>query len=368
MPSRVRITPAVFWAASFLPAAIQQAAITYALLAEATIGQLSSDAITAITARINSITAQTIDTDTLVASYAHLFDVAANQIQAGSVTTDTLAAVMADLITIQAAVGEFDFATVQNLVSQALVLDQGVAGSVYISNLASQNGSFVNATVSHLVLKSSDGYYYDVVVEDDGTIHTAQTEVTAAEIAAGETADGKGIVETTANIADLNSQNIRAVTGVFDTILAAALTAEKITAQEALIASATVPDFYTTAITAIGATLDLSANETINFVVGQLDGIRETADDANEVAQTVSRWMSFDAETGLTQSMPGSIYSTLVDDVGFHILQNGEKIASFYKRKITTEEYRVGPLTASPAMVIRRAGDGGLIIVPEDNA
>ena len=66
--------------------------------------------------------------------------------------------------------------------------------------------------------------------------------------------------------------------------------------------------------------------------------------------------------------MPGSIYSTLVDDVGFHILQNGEKIASFYKRKITTEEYRVGPLTASPAMVIRRAGDGGLIIVPEDNA
>ncbi|MBO7669742.1 MAG: phage tail protein [Oscillospiraceae bacterium] len=362
------IPEAAYGFASIGTAAIQQAAITYALLAEATIGQLSSDAITAITARINSITAQTIDTDTLVASYAHLFDVAANQIQAGSVTTDTLAAVMADLITIQAAVGEFDFATVQNLVSQALVLDQGVAGSVYISNLASQNGSFVNATVSHLVLKSSDGYYYDVVVEDDGTIHTAQTEVTAAEIAAGETADGKGIVETTANIADLNSQNIRAVTGVFDTILAAALTAEKITAQEALIASATVPDFYTTAITAIGATLDLSANETINFVVGQLDGIRETADDANEVAQTVSRWMSFDAETGLTQSMPGSIYSTLVDDVGFHILQNGEKIASFYKRKITTEEYRVGPLTASPAMVIRRAGDGGLIIVPEDNA
>ena len=322
----------------------------------------------AIKAHINNLDSVTINTDSLVAAYAHMFSLVADEISGGSLTVDTLAATMADLIVIQAAVGSFDFATVQNLVSNALTITQGVGDNVYISNLASQNGSFVNPTVSHLVLKGSDNLYYDVTVGDGGTIQVAERSVSPAKIAAGETTDGKGIVDTTANIASLNSENIQAQNAVFGDILTAALTASKITAQEALIASATVPVFYTTAITAIGATLDLSANETIRLMVGAIDAAQETADDANEVAQTVSRWMTFDVDTGLIQAKPGSIYSTLVDDVGFHILMNGEKIASFYKRKITTEEYRVGPITAPTAMVMRRSGDGGLIIVPEDNA
>lgn len=255
--------------AAITTAKINDLAVTYAKLASAAVGTLSADAITALTAKINAITAGTVDTDTLVAAYAHLFELVADNIQAGTVTADTLTAAMADLIVVQAAMGNFDFATVQNLVSNALTITQGVGDNVYITNLASQNGSFVNATVSHLVLKGSDNLYYDVTVGDGGEIQTAERAVSAAEILAGETSDGKGIVETTADIASLNAQNIQAVSGVFDSILTAALTAQKISAQEALIASATVPELSVTALKAIGDVLDISANQSMRFYVGQ---------------------------------------------------------------------------------------------------
>lgn len=61
-----------------------------------------------------------------------------------------------------------------------------------------------------------------------------------------------------------------------------------------------------------------------------------------------------------------STYSTLTDDVGFHIMQLGEKIGSFAKRKLATEAIRVGKHNASGSRItLREAPDGGLIFVPE---
>ena len=41
-----------------------------------------------------------------------------------------------------------------------------------------------------------------------------------------------------------------------------------ISASQAFLASATVPELYVTSITAIGDSMDLSANESINLIVG----------------------------------------------------------------------------------------------------
>ena len=165
-------------------------------------------------------------------------------------------------------VGAFDLAEVKNLLSEALALEQGSADSMYITNLAVTSANLLSAMLGKLVLKGEDGKYYQVMIGSDGTIHTQEVEPSEAEIEAGETESGQGIVDTSANFADLTAQNIKGNEGIFQTILAQSMTAGKLTAGEALIASATIPTLYATSIQAIGNSLDLSANESISLIVG----------------------------------------------------------------------------------------------------
>lgn len=165
-------------------------------------------------------------------------------------------------------VGAFDLAEVKNLLSEALALEQGTADSMYITNLAVTSANLLSAMLGKLVLKGQDGKYYQVMVGADGTIHTKEVEPSEAEIEAGETESGQGIVDTSANFADLTAQNIKGNEGIFQTILAQSMTAGKLTAGEAMIASATIPTLYATSIQAIGNSLDLSANESISLMVG----------------------------------------------------------------------------------------------------
>lgn len=165
-------------------------------------------------------------------------------------------------------VGAFDLAEVKNLLSEALVLEQGSADSMYITNLAVTSANLLSAMLGKLVLKGQDGKYYQVMVGADGTIHTQEVELSEVEIEAGETESGLGIVDTSANFADLTAQNVKGNEAIFQTILAQSMTAGKLTAGEAMIASATIPTLYATSIQAIGNSLDLSANESISLMVG----------------------------------------------------------------------------------------------------
>lgn len=165
-------------------------------------------------------------------------------------------------------VGAFTLAEVENLLAEALVLKKGTAGSMYITNLAVTSANLLSAMLGKLVLKGEDGKYYQVMVGADGTIHTQEVQPSEAEIEAGETESGQGIVDTSANFADLTAQNIKGNEAIFQTILAQSMTAGKLTAGEAMIASATIPTLYATSIQAIGNSLDLSANESISLIVG----------------------------------------------------------------------------------------------------
>lgn len=165
-------------------------------------------------------------------------------------------------------VGEFTLAEVENLLAEALVLKKGTAGSMYITNLAVTSANLLSAMLGKLVLKGEDGKYYQVMIGADGTIQTQEVQPSQGEIEAGETEGGLGIVETTANIGALTAQNVKGNEAIFQTILAQSMTAGKLTAGEALIASATIPTLYATSIQAIGNSLDLSANESISLIVG----------------------------------------------------------------------------------------------------
>lgn len=234
---------------------------------------VNTDSLTAavasiIEATIKKINAGVITSDELIANIGTIVALKANSITADTIQTDALAAALGRFVSLYAGTGEFDLATIQNLLSNALILQEGVADSMMITNLAVTSANLLNATIDKLVLKGSDGKYYRVFIGADGTIQTEEVTVTEGEIAAGETGDGRQIVATTANVGSLNATTVKASQAIIGTIFTESLTAGKITANEALIASMTAPLIYTTAITALGNSLDLSANESIQLTVG----------------------------------------------------------------------------------------------------
>lgn len=220
------------------------------------------------TAQINEANIGWAAIQSVSAQLAELAQARIDQAAISQAQIDQLHASVVETIALTAQNANFDFASAQRLVASAMILEQGVGGSVTIGNLASTSAMFVQATMGSLTLKGEDGYYYDVTVTADGNMHTEKVTPTAAEIAAGTMANGRKIVETEADIAELNAGNIRAQTATVASIFTAALTAGKITAAEALISSATIPQLYATSIQAIGNTLDLSANQSVNIAVG----------------------------------------------------------------------------------------------------
>ena len=174
---------------------------------------------------------------------------------------EELKAAIIEVLHAEIQVGTFTLAEVENLLAEALVLKKGTAESMYITNLAVTSANLLSAMLGKLVLRGEDGKYYQVMIGADGTIHPQEVELSQGEIEAGETESGLGIVDTSANFADLMAQNIKGNEGIFQTILAQSMTAGKLTAGEAMIASATIPTLYATSIQAIGNSLDLSANE-----------------------------------------------------------------------------------------------------------
>lgn len=223
-------------------------------------------------------------------------------------------------------VGEFDLAEVKNLLSEALALEQGTAGSMYITNLAVTSANLLSAMLGKLVLKGEDGKYYQVMIGADGTIQTQEVQPSQGEIEAGETESGLGIVETTANFANLTAQNIKGNEAIFQTILAQSMTAGKLTAGEALIASATIPTLYATSIQAMGNSLDLSANQSITTLVGGKANAADVAGSVGALEEMISQAGS--ELDGLEQALAGKAGEEMFVQLSTELKQTSQSITA----------------------------------------
>ena len=338
-------------------AMLRDLTVRYGKFTAATVQQLAADAFTAVKAHINeldagSIDASKIDTASLSAAVANIVTLMVGSITADTIETDQLAAVLGDFLSLYSDYAGIDFADIKDMTVDEMIFRVGVGTELFIDRLVATNAFLASATLGNLIMRGEDGNYYRISVQSDGTVITTPVELTDEEIAAGETDDGKGVVDSDVDIPAMNGGQIAGSSAVISTILTDALTAGKITAGQALIASAEIPELYTTAINAIGNSIDITANSTIQMLIGVADAIRA--------------WYTF-SENGLEVGKAGSTYSTLTDDTGFHILQLDEKIGSFAKRRLITEAVQVGPVNASGMrIVMRSAYDGGVIFVPEE--
>ena len=322
---------------------IVKANLTTANIQNASINWAEIDTLNSAIASIAK--AHITDADIEWASIENLTTAVANITKATLNDTDikwadiqNLTATIADVAALTVKTGEFELADIQHLLSSALILKQGIADSMLITNLAVTSANLLNATIDKLVLKGSDEKYYHVFVGDSGDISTKEVTVTEAEIEAGQTSDGRQITVTNANITELNAQNVKAKQAVFDDIFTEALTAGKITANEAFIASATIPILYTTALTAIGDEIDISANSSINFLTKEVDSVSTTAVDAaekaanalQEIDETKERTTTLEAQTSTLQNQVSIAQS------GLNILQT-ESIPDLEGRVKTIE-------------------------------
>lgn len=259
-------------------ATIASAQITTATIREANIdwgaiANLTAQIATIAQAQVGEVNIEQADIDwaSIESLNAQIASIAQAQIASASIGTAQVAdltAQIATIVTLAAQSGDFDFAAVRSLVAGAMVLSQGVGGSVTIENLAATAAMFAQATLGELVLKGDDDKYYRVTVSAGGGVEAEEVAVRVGEIASGRMADGRPIVETQAHIADLSAGTLRAQSAVIAGLFTAALEAGSITAGQAFLASAAIPELRVTAIRALSDTLELSANESVRAVVG----------------------------------------------------------------------------------------------------
>ena len=225
-------------------AAMRNASIEYAKITTAAIEQLSANAITALTARIQEIVAQKLTTDELYAAYAEMIALKVGTINADNINTDTLAAELARITVLTAGTASFDKATIQHLVAQAMNLEYGVAGQVFVKNLAVEYAQMVGAAIGELCIKASDGNYYLMDVNPDGTVTATKTTVSSGEASAGQTSGGKVILETQITAANLNAGNLLATYALVNQIDAARIDVDQLFAREAFITALTTSQIF----------------------------------------------------------------------------------------------------------------------------
>lgn len=289
------------------------AKITVLMAEQITADTITTDALYAelariITLRVQQVTAETIETDELYAALANVIVLRAEQASIGSAEIDDLRAALAEIVRLDARLADIDYAKIKDLLADEAIIQDGIAGQLYIRRLSVTQANLLNATIMNLVMPGEDGKYYAVVVGTDGVIRTEEVTVTEGEIAAGQTGDGRQIVATTINAGAIHGDTISAQSAIINTILTYALTAGKITAAEALIGSLAAPQLTATAISALAGSLNLTANEQITALAARAVNSGDSAPDPPENG---ALWMDTSAEPPVLKRYSGSAWTAI---------------------------------------------------------
>lgn len=320
-----------------------------ALIEAATLraGSISADDVTTDTltaaaaeildATIRKLEAKTITADELTAAFSKIMAANIGSITAGDITTNDLAAALAKVEVLIAGTADFDFATIQKLIANALVVERATESDVFINNLQVAYAQIIHATVQDMIIKAADGNYYRLDVINGNVIPTQVTPA-SAEIEAGEMSDGKRIVETNILAENLSATTIKGKYALVNEITANMINVDDLFATNAFITNL--------------QTANLASNSSLKIAVG--------------AANNVNKWFTFDVVNGLTIQRPkytdsdgvvhpASVWRTSTTETGFHILKEGsvEPIGSFEKDQLVTQGLQVGDI------VVRKTETGG---------
>lgn len=318
--------------------ALQARAVTAEKIAS---GVIDAQMVTAMAAVIQAVQAGTIEAGSLAAQYASLFELAATKIGTDFADVDDLTAALANITALTARHGSFDDVTAQNLIGALLTVTKVGARMARIENLYVTQANLMNATLDRLTVLGADGEtYYDISVGGDGFLQATVREVSADEAAAGQTDDGRQILDgsgmeaaTGADVPDLDGVMFSAMEDGLTWLVTQALSTGKLTATEAFIGTAEIPALRATTLTALGQSLNLMANETIQLLLG--------------TREDITNWFSF-TENGLITRKTGSKWHTTTTEDGFYIDHDevAGHVGAFHEDTFEPRSIRMGRMVA----------------------
>lgn len=196
---------------------------------------LQANSITSEKIKAGSITSESIKSGTIETVSLEAYTSKIEKLTASDIKTDRLAAALATFTVLTAGSAEFDRATIAHLVSNAMNLEFGTAGNVFIKNLAVQYGQMVEATIGNLCIKASDGNYYLLDVTPEGNVSAEKVAASDSEISSGQMSNGSIIIETNITASNLNSSNILSTYALINQIDAARINVDQLFAREAFV-------------------------------------------------------------------------------------------------------------------------------------
>lgn len=251
---------------------------TEALQAESvTAEKIASRAITADKLDVGSVTADTIaagaiDAEKIAAGAIDAISIDAitakiDSLTAEDITTDRLAAALAAFTVVTAGTASFDKATVSHLVANLFNLTgSGVMDDVFIHNLKIAYAQMVSASIGNLVLQASNGEYYQIDVDQDGSVSATLVEPSAEEIASGVFGQTRPILATSMTVDDMNASSIKAVHMLINKIDAARIDVDQLFARQAFITQLT--------------TRSIIGGKSLTIIAGEAEGAASAAKNA----------------------------------------------------------------------------------------
>lgn len=304
--------------------------------------KLTATAADILKATIDNLDAVDIQADSLKAELARLFEVVANKIKATDVEADAITTQMANIVSAKIDIADIGYGQIKDLDVDEAIITDGVAGALYIDRLTVTSANILNATLGNLILKGDDGLYYKVSVTSGGTIGVEAVSMSELE-AEGRT---QQIVDEIVNVGEISAKEIKGKEAIFESVFTKALSAGQITANQAMLASAVIPNLTVSTITAAGNSIEVSAGQMFEIL---LNGV-----------QNLNQWFGFGVD-GLTirqpaitkpdgEVIPQSDWYTVTDNRGYHIKNatRPEDVGSFELDRFKTEAIQMGDMICRP--------------------
>lgn len=325
-------------------------------------GKVDKTTVKAIEKTLGSTSTETLNGSELSAGVANIVKLVCEKAVIDVLSTQTIAAysfeaTFAQLVTLSAKLFDFDFGTVQHMISNALVVETAVGTNVRIKNLVVDYAQMTVATIENLCIKAADGKYYILHVGEDGSVSATETTVEEVEIAAGVTKNNNLILETDIVATNLTTSNLYASVLLASEITAYRIDVDALTARTAFIQSLTSQEAFVKWLT----TEKIVNDKSIEMLVGEVDAARDEVDAVREsasqavdaangaVSQEEFRRVIRVDLNGLHVGDSKTPCEVLIDSSSVSVVLGGQKFSVFAANYVEFGNYQ-----------LRKTADGGL--------
>ena len=211
-----------------------KADLEQANIEEAEVERLTTQSATIINAYMEDCVAGRIKANEM---YAKIFEAVQGYVGDLAATnfTSSLANISyAQIANLAASTADIDYARIKDLDAEKAIIRKGESDELYIDQLAVSEANMVRLNAGEIVLKGTDGKYYQLTVNDAGSITTTEVIMDGSQLDDGSIT-GTKIIEHSITVDRLNVSEIFGSEAVISNILASIIKSTELHAKDGFI-------------------------------------------------------------------------------------------------------------------------------------